>query len=157
MMKRSHAPRYPLGPALDFLERTWRVNHALQRVSNRMAREFGMTGPQRLVIRCIGQYPGLPASQLATILHLDRGTISVALNRLKQRGLIERRVDPSDRRRVTLDLTAAGHEFDRPRAHTIEAAVEHLLRTVSNDELVVTTRTLTALADALEHEAVRAD
>jgi len=61
--KRDDEPRYPPGPALDFLERTWRVNHAMQRVSNRMARDLGLTGPQRLVVRCIGKYPGIPASQ----------------------------------------------------------------------------------------------
>lgn len=155
MPKRDDEPRYPLGPALDFLERTWRVNHAMQRVSNRMARDLGLTGPQRLVVRCIGKYPGIPASQLASILHLDRGTISSALNRLEERGLIERRADPNDGRRVTLGLTEDGRAVDRPTEHTIEATVEHLLGTISKDDLAVTARVLGALADALEQEADR--
>ncbi|MEJ7596614.1 MAG: MarR family transcriptional regulator [Kofleriaceae bacterium] len=152
-MKRDVHPRYPLGPALDFLERTWRVNHAMQRMSNRMARDLGLTGPQRLVVRCIGKYPGLPASQLATILHLDRGTISAAVNRLEHRGLIERRADPSDGRRVTLGLTAEGRAKDRPTASTIESTVEHLLRNTPASDLEATSRVLGALAEALEREA----
>lgn len=155
MARRDAEPRYPLGPALDFLERTWRANHAMQRVSNRMARDLGLTGPQRLVVRAIGKYPGIPASQLASILHLDRGTISSALNRLEQRGLIERRADPNDGRRVSLGLTEGGRAFDRPTEHTIEATVEQLLGTISKDDLAVTARVLGALADALEREADR--
>jgi MarR family transcriptional regulator, organic hydroperoxide resistance regulator len=148
--------RYPLGRALDFLERTWRVNHAMQRVSTRMGQEIGITGPQRLVIRCIGKFPGIAASQLADLLHLDRGTISSALNRLEQRRLIRRGSDPVDRRRVTLGLTERGREFDRPTPHTIEAVVEQTLATIGDDELAVTARVLGALADALEQEADRA-
>lgn len=157
MTTRDEEPRYPLGPALDFLKRTWRVNHAMQRVSSRMARDLGLTGPQRLAVRCIGKYPGIPASQLATILHLDRGTISSALNRLEERGLVERRADPGDGRRVTLGLTEQGRAIDRPTEHTIEATVEHVLRGIGKDDLAVTARVLGALADALEREADRED
>lgn len=154
-MTRDDEPGYPLGPALDFLERTWRVNHAMQRVSNRMARDLGLTGPQRLVVRCIGKYPGIPASQLATILHLDRGTISSALNRLEKRGLIERRADPGDGRRVTLGLTREGRAIDLPTAHTIEDSVEQLLAKVSDSDRQATMRVLAMLAEALERAADR--
>jgi len=148
-------PRYPLGDALEFLERVWRVNHALQRVSNRMSRDLGLTGPQRLVVRCVGRYPGLTASQLAAILHLDRGSVSAALSRLEERGLLDRRTDPLDRRRVTLGLTAKGRDLDRPTEHTIEAAVEHLLQITAEADLETTGRVLASLAVVLEAEADR--
>ncbi len=154
-MKPDAAPRYPLGGALDFLERTWRVNHAMQRVSNRMARDLGLTGPQRLVVRCVGKYPGLTASQLASLLHLDRGTVSAALNRLEGKGLVERRADPRDGRRVTLGLTAEGRSLDRPTEHTVEAAVESLLERLSDADRETTMRVLAMLAQALELEADR--
>lgn len=154
-MTRDDDPGYPLGPALEFLERTWRVNHAMQRLSNRMARDLGLTGPQRFVVRCIGKYPGLSASQLAEMLHLDRGTISATLNRLEDRGLIERRPDPGDRRRITLGLTDAGRAVDRPVAHTMEAVVELLLRAIPSQDIAATGRVLGALAAALERAADR--
>jgi MarR family transcriptional regulator, organic hydroperoxide resistance regulator len=75
-------PEYPLGPALDFLQRLWRLNHALERLSSRMERQLGITAQQRLIIRCIGKYPGVGAGQLAALLHVDPGTVSAALNRL---------------------------------------------------------------------------
>ncbi len=154
-MKRAETQRYPLGTALEFLERVWRVNHAIQRCSNRMSRDLGITGPQRMVIRCVGRYPGLTAGQLAAILHLDRGTVSAALNRLEDKGLLGRRADPLDGRRVTLGLTAEGRLFDRPTEHTIESAVEQLLRVTTDADREATERVLAALAYALEAEADR--
>lgn len=146
---------YPLGRALQFLERVWHVNHAMQRVSTRMQREIGITGPQRMIIRCVGRYPGLTASQLASILHLDRGSISAALNRLEEKGLLERRTDPLDGRRVALGLTAAGRGADQPTEHTIESTLDHLLQNTSAADREATERVLVALAEALEREADR--
>ena len=156
-MTRPRETSYPLGRELEFLERIWRINHAMQRVSSRMARELGLTGPQRLIIRCVGKYPGLTASQLAAMLHLDRGTVSAALNRLEDKGWLERRGDPVDGRRVSLGLTAVGRELDRPTAHTIEAAVQQLLQTANKTDVEATTRVLDALAEALERDAERED
>lgn len=117
----------PLGPALDFMQHLWALNHALERTSLQMERELGVTAQQRLFVRCLGKYPGLTASQLASVLHLDRGTVSTALNRLEKKGLITRRRDPRDQRRVSLGLTDKGRALDRPAAGTVEHAVEHVL------------------------------
>ena len=76
---------YPLGPELDFLRRLWRLSHALERVSSRMKRRLGVTAQQRMILRCVGKYPGLPAGQLAELLHLDPGTISASLRACRSR------------------------------------------------------------------------
>ena len=75
--------RRPLEPALDFLQRLWALNHGLERASMRMDRQLGVTAQQRLFIRCIGKYACVGASDLASVLHLDRGTVSVSLRRLE--------------------------------------------------------------------------
>jgi DNA-binding MarR family transcriptional regulator len=118
---------FPLGPALGFLQRLWRLNHALERLSSRMEKRLGVTAQQRFLIRCVGTYPGMTAGQLAAVLHVDPGTVSAALRRLEQKGLIERRRDPADSRRVALGLTRKGRALDAPAAGTIEQAVEELL------------------------------
>lgn len=146
---------YLVGRALEFLERVWRVNHAMQRVSTRMQHELGVTGPQRLVIRCVGQHPGATSSQLADMLHLDRGSVSAALNRLEDMRLLARSADPHDGRRVTTTLTAAGRKIDRPTKHTIEATVEQVIAAMSTSQLEATGHVLGALAMALEREADR--
>jgi len=67
-------PAPSLGPVLEFLRVLWQVDHALQRRSKRMARELGLTGPQRLVLRLVGRFPGLPAGDMSG---MPDGTISL--------------------------------------------------------------------------------
>lgn len=155
MSEPSTGQAYPLGPALEFLRCVWRLNHALDQRSNRMERTLGITAPQRLVLRCVGMYPGISAGNLADTLHLDPGTISATLRRLESAGLLERRKDPRDRRRALLGLTPAGHAFDRPAEGTVEDAVRHVLDGSTAAALEATTRLLEALSAALEADAER--
>lgn len=146
----------PLEPAIGFMRRLWRLNHALERLSSRMESSLGVTAQQRMIVRCVGKFPGITAGQLATQLHADPGTISTALARLERRGLVARRRDPRDKRRVALGLTAAGRALDRPAEGTVEAAVERLLATTDEASLRRTEQVLVALTDLLEAQRVGA-
>jgi DNA-binding MarR family transcriptional regulator len=142
---------FPLGPALDFLQCLWRLNHALERTSGRMDRRFGVTAQQRVIIRCVGSYPGITAGQLARVLNVDPGTVSAALRRLEDRGLLSRRRDPGDNRRVSLGLTQKGRALSAPTVGTVEAAVEKLLASSARGEIAAleaVVERLTRLLDA---------
>src|SRR3954464_6429268 len=91
MPRRTHVrPDYQLDPVLDFMRLLWSIEHGLQRLSKRMENEIGITGPQRLVLRVVGQYPDLSARHLAHIVRLHPSTITGVLQRLVSRGLLER-------------------------------------------------------------------
>jgi DNA-binding MarR family transcriptional regulator len=143
---------YPLGPALEFLQRLWALNHALEMLSNHMATRLGVTAQQRLIIRCLGKYPGLPAGHLASLLHLDPGTISAALRRLEAKKLIARRRDPSDHRRAFLRLTKKGQSLDRGTPGTVENAVEHVLARSRRSHVHAASRVLEDLTFRLGRE-----
>src|SRR5499425_1844570 len=97
---------YALDPILDFMRLLWSIEHGLQRMSKRMENEIGITGPQRLVLRVVGQFPGLSASELAHIVRLHPSTITGILQRLVARGFLDRKRDPGDSRRARLRLNA---------------------------------------------------
>lgn len=120
-------PAPPLGDALGFLRLIWALDHSLQRASRRMVASTGVTGPQRLLIRILGRFPGVLAVQLARMLHVHPSTLSATLARLTDLGLITGRTDPKDRRRIQLGLTSAGRAIDLGSPQTIEAAVERAL------------------------------
>ncbi len=143
---------YPLGPALEFLQRLWQFNHALEKLSSQMGRRLGVTAQQRLIVRCVGKYPGMTAGLLATLLHVDPGTVSAALRRMEDRGLLERRADPRDGRRISLGLTARGRRLDRSAKRTVEVAVEQLLETVSNQDIATTMAVLGRLTTLFGEE-----
>ncbi len=139
----------------DFLRLLWEVDHALQRASKKMAASFGVTGPQRLVIRIVGRFPGIPAGQLAAILRIHPSTVTDIVQRLEGRGLIQRARHARDRRRVLLGLTERGRTVDGERSGTIEGAVKRALDRLSPGELRGASAALTMLATTL-HEAAGA-
>ncbi|OQX67175.1 MAG: hypothetical protein B6A08_16705 [Sorangiineae bacterium NIC37A_2] len=141
-----------LGPALAFLERLWALNHALEQLSGQMAKRLGVTAQQRLIIRCVGKFPGVPAGQLASLLHLDPGTISASLARLEAKGLIERKRDQKDQRRTWLGLTDAGRALDCSTPGTVECAVEALLAGTHVSDIEATARVLSSLRAHLEQQ-----
>ena len=149
-MKVADAPQeFPLEPPLDFLRHLWELNHALERTSMQMERTLGVTAQQRLFVRCIGKYPGITASQLAGVLHLDRGTVSVGLRRLAKKGLVTRRRDSRDNRRVALGLTPKGRELDQPDPATVERAVERLIAKVGRPDVERVKQVLRRLSEDL--------
>ena len=122
---RSNRP--PLGDVLEFMRLMWAIDHALQKKSKRMKVQLGVTGPQRLVIRVVARFPGIPAGQLAELLHVHPSTLTGIVKRLERQGLLTRRVDARDRRRVLLGLTREGRQLDIDCEGTVEAAVRAAL------------------------------
>lgn len=114
---------HPLEPVLDFMRLLWSIEHGLQKMSKRMESQFGITGPQRLVLLVVRRFPGLSAGELAHVIRLHPSTITGILQRLAARGLLERQRDPADSRRTRLYLKPRGVAFTRASPGTIEKAV----------------------------------
>lgn len=145
----ARAPLPPLGETLEFLRAIWAVDHALQRSSRRMQATLGITGPQRLVMRIVGRFPGILAGQLAEILHLHPSTLTGVLKRLERQGLLTRRSDPRDRRRALLGLTEKGRRVEDVAEGTVEASVRRALARVPAQKTRHAVEVLDALARSL--------
>jgi MarR family transcriptional regulator, organic hydroperoxide resistance regulator len=149
MPSRARASAFQLDPILDFLRLLWSVEHGLQRLSKRMEGELGITGPQRLVLRVIGRFPGLSAGELAHVVRLHPSTITGILQRLAKRGLIDRKRDPADSRRVRLRLEPPAQAFTKVSAGTVERAVTQALHLAGGANVRAARTVLTAVAHSL--------
>ena len=138
-----------LPDALRFMQLLWAVVHGLERTSKRMSSQIGVTGPQRLVLRVAGLFPGLSAGDLAAILHVHPSTLTGVLQRLVAQRLLARVDDPRDRRRAVLRLTTRGALANRVSAGTVEAAIADTLKGISDRDRLATRRVLTRLAARL--------
>jgi DNA-binding MarR family transcriptional regulator len=138
-----------LGEVLEFMRLLWAVDHGLQKKSRLMAASVGLTGPQRLVIRIAGRFPGISAGQLAAVLHVHPSTLTGVLRRLERRRLLSRRHDPKDARRAVFGLTTRGRELDVESAGTIESTVRALLATAPPGSIRATQEVLRRLAASL--------
>jgi MarR family transcriptional regulator, organic hydroperoxide resistance regulator len=139
----------PLGAVLDFMRLLWAVDHALQSASKRMEASFGVTGPQRLVLRIVGRFPGIAAGRVAEILHVHPSTLTGILKRLEARGMLQRRSDPRDARRALFGLTAKGRKLDTVRTGAVEQAVRRVLAREPG-KVAATQEVLAALSEELD-------
>lgn len=143
------SPLPPLGDVLEFLRLIWEVDHALQRTSKRMEKRLGVTGPQRLVIRIVGRFPGIPAGHLARLMHVHPSTLTGILKRLETQGLMRKRVDPRDGRRLLLSLTDRGRCFDVEAEGTIEVVIQRTLERATPEQIANAREILVSISGAL--------
>lgn len=134
------------------MQRLWDLVHALDVRSKRMAKTMGVTGPQRLVIRILGQSPGMTASDIAGTLGMHPSTLTGILRRLEGQTMLERKVDQEDRRRVRFRLTSNGAKIDRERKGTVEAAVRRALQRADGTTADKTSRMFELLTQELSRD-----
>ena len=157
--KHASAKGQPVNEALPenlaFMRLLWAVDHGLRSISKQMQATIGLTGPQRLVLRILGRTPRVMPSELAELLHLDRGTVSGVLDRLVDQQLIVRRPHPEDGRSVLVELSARGKLLDRETAGTVEACVRRALASLPRSKVDAAIAVLEALARELTREEER--
>jgi MarR family transcriptional regulator, organic hydroperoxide resistance regulator len=141
-----------LDSTLDFMRLLWNIEHRLQSTSKRMHTAMGITGPQRLVLKIVGQFPGISANEVAHLVRLHPSTITGILQRLAEKGLLTRERDPGDGRRVRLRVRAAAATFTRRTSGTIEAAIARALDRMPPQSVRRARDVLTAIAEALDSE-----
>ena len=114
-----------------------RTADALQSSMESKLKEFGLTGTQYNALRILrGAGPeGLPCSEIGERMITHDPDITRLLNRLEQRGLVERIRDQHDRRVIYGKITTAGQKLLREMQEPIEKYGKEMLRHVSQPEL----------------------
>lgn len=92
----------------DILRSLRRISRAIDLHSRYLASTFGLTGPQLVVLRALGQQGLATPSELAKDVSLSQATITGIIDRLSARQLVTRERTSKDRRLVTVRLTDAG-------------------------------------------------
>ncbi|HZT75321.1 MAG TPA: MarR family winged helix-turn-helix transcriptional regulator [Vicinamibacterales bacterium] len=151
--RRQSPPRrsQSLDETLDFLRLLWAIEHRLQSTSKMMESRLGITGPQRLVLKVVAQFPGISAKEVANIVRLHPSTITGILQRLIRKGLLLRAPDPVDTRRVRLRVQPAARRYTRASKGTVEYAVARVLERLRPEAVDGARDVLAAVAASLEH------
>ena len=98
-----------------------RIMHAADLRSRRLARETGLTAPQLAVLQAIADLGEVTTGRISADVSLSQATVTVILDRLMDRGLVERYRSPVDRRVVYSRLTKAGQQALAAAAPAIRA------------------------------------
>jgi len=84
------------------------ASRAITRRYGELLAETGLTYPQYLAMLALWGGAPLTVGEICARLHLDTGTLTPLLKRLEGSGLVARRRDPADERRVIVEPTADG-------------------------------------------------
>jgi DNA-binding MarR family transcriptional regulator len=131
------------------MQALWALAHALEARSKWMHRNLSVTGPQRLLLRVIGESPGCTPGAAARRLSLNPGTASRLASGLERSGLVRRERDREDGRRQQLILTRRGEIVNGHRRGTVEAAVREALAKATPCEVRLARRFIRRLAGSL--------
>lgn len=131
-----------LGPMLG------RCAHlARERMDARMSR-FGMTPAQTHVLRYLRQSGGqMPQRELLDRLKVKPSTVNGILDRMEEKGLVERTVSGTDARQRLVALTPAGLEREAEVKQSFLEAEALIARGLTEEE----TETLHALLERVIH------
>jgi DNA-binding MarR family transcriptional regulator len=146
----SRHPRLDLDAQLCFP--LYAASRAVTRAYGPLLRDVGLTYPQYLTLLALWD-DGEPMTvgELGGRLRLDSGTLTPVLKRLEEAGLVTRRRDLDDERRVLVAVTAAGRDLQDQVADVPSRLVESLgLDTAEFQQL---RRLLDGLLDRLDGEA----
>ncbi|HVV60001.1 MAG TPA: MarR family winged helix-turn-helix transcriptional regulator [Gaiellaceae bacterium] len=147
-------PDHPAAPLLDELGGL--IRH-LTRLSNGPADEgVATTSTQRLALFELADDGPLRLNDLAQRVGVSAPTASRAVEALCELGLVERLPDPSDRRALRIDLTAAGRSQVAVRRQRVLDRFGPAAQALSGDEqsrlVGLLARLRSALDDDLHHD-----
>lgn len=120
----------------DFLP--YRLSIVAQTVSGSLSKiyasRFDLSVPQWRVMAVLGRYEPISANEVCELTVMDKVAVSRAVQAMLRRGLVERTVDPSDRRRSALRLSRRGRAIHN---EIVPMAVEYerrLLQSITPEE-----------------------
>jgi DNA-binding MarR family transcriptional regulator len=108
--------------------------HASRRRFLAVASEFELSPPQVRALGVLDPERPVPMSELAEALHCDNSNVTGIVDRLEDRGLVERRSASHDRRVKMLAVTGRGAEVRARLAERLDEAPEPLARLSPEDQ-----------------------
>lgn len=97
----------------------------------------GIDATQLHAVDAISRHGGMTAGALAAELDLTTGAVTGVIDRLTRAGLVARRDDPRDRRRVVVELTRAGRAWERRTFGPLAKAWQRQLARYSRAEMTL--------------------
>ena len=124
--------------------------HALRRTAlNRERERLGQKLIPVPLMAYVLEHPGCTQGEVAGFLYISPASVATSCKRLEQEGLLERRVDPGNRRKNQLYVTAAGEELTRQKRAMFERVNERAFQDIDEGDKVVFARVLDRILDNL--------
>jgi MarR family transcriptional regulator for hemolysin len=138
----------------NFAWLTTDIARMMRTVFDRRVKTLGLTRPQWLALSRLYRRPGASQSELADMMEIERAPAGKIVDRLEERGWIERRPDPSDRRINRIFMTELGQRVHAAILPIGQATVADALVDLSDREIVRLTELLDRIKARLSELAL---
>lgn len=132
------------------IRRTFR---SVTRALETRLRPHGLSSSMWFTLRVLWERDGLAQREIGAELDLGQPAVVSVLDTLERRGLIERRRNVDDRRKVNIYLTPAGLELRELLSPVANEVNRVAISQLDRDEVVTLWRLLDRITDALDKDA----
>lgn len=133
------------------------VARVMRTVFDRRVKALGLTRPQWLALVRLNRRPGASQSELADMMEIEKAPAGKIVDRMEEKGWVERRPDPLDRRINRIHLTSLGERVFAAIQPISESTVDDALEGLSQAERERVTELLARVKDRLLEMAERDD
>lgn len=141
-----------LQDATQIVQGLRRVVKALHAFSQDVYRQYGLTGPQLWALKTLQRAGRLSAGQLARALAVHQSSVSILIDRLVKRGLVQRLRPRGDGRFVHLELTKRGLSLSTMAPEPAQGRLLHGLQAMSRAEVSQIRHAVDQLVTVMEAE-----
>ncbi len=133
-----------------------RVIRAIDIHSRKLAQQYGLTGPQALIVKEVINQQPVSIGALAKEISLSHATVTDIVKRLEGKGLLMRQRSDKDRRQVLISATSAAEELTKnsiPLLQEIFTQRFEALAQWEQTQIISSLERISSMMDAEEIEA----
>ena len=138
----------------DIVESIRRLVRAEALDSKKMSKQFGLTGPQSLVLRLLVKNGALSSADLSRQMYVTPSNITGIIDRLEKKGLVERIRKEGDRRVALINLTDSGQQLGITIPDPIEKKFINQLADLEPEHLQILAMAMNQILNLIDTKGV---
>jgi DNA-binding MarR family transcriptional regulator len=135
---------------LQFLSPIHKASRQISIYLERATIELGVSPAEGHLLSYLRTYAPCPLSELERVFGHKRSTLTSMLDRLSDRGLLTRHVNPDDRRSFTIELTPDGRKLAGKLQKLLEGFEQSLKERISDKQMAGFHAVMEAIADVTD-------
>jgi DNA-binding MarR family transcriptional regulator len=140
----------------DIVESIRRLVRAEYLDSQKMSKQYGLTGPQSLVLRLLIKKGALSSADLSRQMYVTPSNVTGIIDRLEKKGLVERIRKEGDRRVALITLTRSGHEMGKTIPDPIEKKFVKQLADLEPEHLQILAMAMNQILNLIDTKGMEA-
>lgn len=127
-----------------------RLMQGSERYTKEINKKYNVSAAQVNCLLALHEYGPLPPSQIAKMILVNSSTVTGIIDRLEQKGLVERQRISQDRRIITVQLTESGKTLATNAPSPIQQKIIDGLKKLTPQEIEHIVKALSMLTNMLD-------